>query len=137
MYQKITIVGNLGGDPEMRYMPDGSAVTNFSVATSRNWTNKSSGEKMSQTTWFRVATWGKAAEAVHQYLKKGSKVLVEGELMSDPQTGGPKTFSRQDGSVGTSFEINSREVKFLSSKGEVTESEDEADADYEDDDIPF
>lgn len=118
MYQKIVIVGNLGGDPEMRYMPDGTAVTNFSVATSRRWTDGASGQPRDETTWFRVSVWRKQAETANQYLKRGSKVLIEGRMKPDPATGGPRTFTRQDGSVGASFEITADVVRFLSSRGE-------------------
>ena len=118
MYQKITIVGNLGRDPEMRYMGDGTAVTNFSVATSRRWTNQA-GEPVDETTWFRVSVWGRQAETTNQYLAKGRKVLVEGRLVPDRETGGPKLFTRQDGSVGSSFEIRALEVKFLSGRDEM------------------
>jgi single-strand DNA-binding protein len=110
-------VGNLGRDPEMRYTPSGQAVTNFSVAVSDNYTN-SSGERVDRTIWVRVSTWGKLAETCNQYLKKGRKVLVEGRLQADPATGGPKVYTRQDGSAGTSFEVNANTVRFLSSKGE-------------------
>ncbi len=118
MYQKLTIVGNVGRDPEMRYMGDGTAVTNFSVATNRSWTNRD-GEKVDETTWFRVSVWGRQAEATNQYLSKGSKVLVEGRLVADPATGGPRIWSRQDGGVGASFEIRADSVRFLSSRNEM------------------
>lgn len=136
MYQNLTIVGNLGGDPEMRYMPDGTAVTNFSVATSRRWTDKRSGELVEETTWFRVSVWGKQAETSNQYLSKGSKVLVEGRLRPDPTSGGPRTFTRQDGSVGTSFEMTADVVRFLSSRDEG-DSVPAGGAGQEEDDIPF
>ena len=97
MYQKVVIVGNLGGDPEMRYMPDGRAVTNFSIATSRRWTDQASGEPREETTWFRVSVWGRQAEAANQFLSRGQKALVEGRMRPDPQTGGPRLFNRQDG----------------------------------------
>ena len=77
MYQKLIIIGNLGRDPEMRYTPDGKAVTTFSVAASRRY-----GEK-EETAWFRVSVWGKQAESCNQYLQKGSKVLVEGRLTAE------------------------------------------------------
>lgn len=96
MYQKIIIVGNLGGDPVMRYTPSGQAVTNFSVATNRQYT-ASNGEQVKETTWFRVSVWGKQAEVANQYLRKGRKVLVEGRLIPDPQTGGPRIWTGQDG----------------------------------------
>lgn len=108
MYQKIMIVGNLGRDPEMRYMPDGTGVTSFSVATS-SWRKEGNA-----TAWFRVTVWGRQAEACNQYLAKGKQVLVEGELEFDTATGGPKMFDRNDGSKGVSFEIRANTVKFLS-----------------------
>jgi len=75
MYQKIIIVGNLGRDPEMRYTPSGQAVTNFSVATNRQYTG-SDGQLVKETIWFRVSVWGKQAETSNQYLRRGS-VLFE------------------------------------------------------------
>jgi len=117
MFQKIFIVGNLGRDPEMRYTPSGQAVTNFSMASNRKYTG-TDGQLVSETTWFRVSVWGKRAETVSQYLRKGSKVLVEGRLRSDPQTGGPQVFTRQDGTCGSSYEVNASNVTFLSSRSE-------------------
>lgn len=116
MYQKIVIVGNLGRDPEMRYMPDGTAVTSFNVATSHRYTNRTSGQPVEETTWFRVSVWGRQAEAANQYLSKGKKVLVEGRLRPDPATGGPKIWTRQDGVAGASFEITADNVRFLSGR---------------------
>jgi len=112
MYQKLIIVGYVGKDPEMRYTPQGQAVTNFSVATNRQYTKD--GETVKQTVWFRVQTWGKRAEVCNQYLKKGSKVLVEGTLLAD-EDGNPKIWKKQDGSPGVNFEVNAFEVRFLSS----------------------
>ena len=140
MYQKITIVGNLGRDPEMRYLPSGQAVTNMSVATNRRYTG-SDGQRVDETTWFRVSVWGAQAETVNQYLQQGSKVLVEGRLRPDPESGGPKIWTRNDGSPGANFEITAQNVLFLSSRSEdqafqgsepsgISESVDE-------DDIPF
>src|SRR5688572_5118875 len=91
MYQSITIVGNLGKDPELRYTPSGQSVCSFSVATSRQYTAKS-GEKVKETVWFRVSAWGKLAEVCNQYLTKGSKVLVVGQLTPDKETGGPRVW---------------------------------------------
>src|SRR5512146_400034 len=105
MYHTIIIVGNLGKDPEMRYTPSGQAVTSFSVATSRKYTN-ASGEQVTDTAWFRVSAWGKQAEVCNQYLKKGSKVLVEGMLTADKSTGGPRIWQKGDGTSGASFEVN-------------------------------
>jgi single-strand DNA-binding protein len=112
MYQKIVIVGNLGKDPEMRYSPSGDAVTSLSVATNRKYTDKG-GQQVEETTWFRVSVWGKQAEACNQYLKKGKTVLVEGRLNADKATGGPRIFTRQDGTSGASFEITADTVRFL------------------------
>jgi single-strand DNA-binding protein len=117
MFQTIIIVGNLGKDPEMRYTPSGQAVTSFNVATNRNYTD-SNGQQVKETIWFRVSVWGKQAESTHNYLKKGSKVIVEGRLVADPATGGPRIFKRSDGSSGASFEISANNVRFLSSRTE-------------------
>ncbi|MBK8986299.1 MAG: single-stranded DNA-binding protein [Chloroflexi bacterium] len=113
MYQKVTIVGNLGQDPDMRYMPDGQAVTNLSLATNRRWTDRTTGEMQEEVTWVRVSVWGKQAEASNQYLSKGQKVLVEGRLRPDPATGGPRLWTRQDGTVGASYEVVADRVIFL------------------------
>lgn len=143
MYQKIIVVGNLGKDPEMRYMPDGTAVTQFSVATSRSWTDKASGQPREETLWFRVNVWGRQGEIANQYLSKGRKVLVEGQIQGDPNTGGPKLYTRGDGTMGASFEIRADTVRFLSSKGEGGQEGGEegsyagAGAAHEEDDIPF
>ena len=117
MYQTLVLVGNLGKDPEMRYTPSGKPVTSFSVATSHQYTNNN-GETVKETVWFRVTTWGKQAEVCNQYLKKGSKVLVEGRLTSDPATGGPRVWSGQDGAPRASFEVNANTVRFLSARGD-------------------
>jgi single-strand DNA-binding protein len=117
MYHTIIIVGNLGRDPEMRYTPSGQAVTNFSVATNRQYT-ASDGSPVKETIWFRVSTWGKQAETCNQYLKKGSKVLIEGRLTPDTSTGGPRIWTRQDGTSASSYEVTANTVRFLSSRGE-------------------
>jgi len=141
MYHTIIIVGNLGRDPEMRYTPGGQAVTNFNVATNRQYT-ASDGTSVKETIWFRVSVWGKAAETTNQYLRKGSKVLVEGRLIPDPSSGGPRVWTRQDGTAAASFEVSANTVRFLSSRGEA-----EGDVSYgegggggggaEEDNIPF
>jgi single-strand DNA-binding protein len=116
MYHTIIIVGNLGRDPEMRYTPSGQAVTNLSVATNRKYTG-SDGQPVKETTWFRVSVWGKQAETVSQYLKKGSSVLVEGRLVPDPATGGPKIWQGQSG-PGATYEVSANTVRFLSGRGD-------------------
>lgn len=77
---KVIIVGNLGKDPETRFMPDGKAVCNFSVATTDKWTDKTTNEKKEATEWHRVSSFGRLAEICGEYLKKGSQVYVEGKL---------------------------------------------------------
>jgi single-strand DNA-binding protein len=116
MYHTIIIVGNLGKDPEMRYVPSGQAVTSFPVATNRQYTS-SNGERVKETTWFRISAWGKQAEVCNQYLRKGSKVLIEGRLNPDKDSGGPRVWEK-DGRYGASYEITAQTVRFLSSRGE-------------------
>ena len=79
---KVILIGNLGKDPEVKYMPSGDAIANITLATSDTWNDKSSGEKKEKTEWHRVVFFGKLAEIVGQYLKKGSKVYVEGQLQT-------------------------------------------------------
>ncbi len=138
MFQKMILVGNLGRDPEMRYTPGGQAVTNFSVATNRRYTD-SSGETRDETVWFRISAWGKQAETCNQYLKKGSRVLVEGRLNGD-ENGNPRMWTGQDGTPRASFEVTSQNVRFLSGRDEGSLGGDEggsAAAPPPDDDIPF
>jgi len=107
IYQQITIIGNLGADPEMKYTPSGVPVTNFSVATSKIW-NDADGVKQEKTVWFRVTTWRKQAETCAQYLKKGSKVMVVGEIEE------ARAFTDRDGNNRASLEVTAYTVKFLS-----------------------
>jgi single-strand DNA-binding protein len=138
MYHTIIIVGNLGRDPEMRYTPSGQAVTNLNVATNRQYT-ASDGTSVKETIWFRVSAWGKQAETCNQYLRKGSKVLFEGRLVPDPATGGPRTYTRQDGTSGAAFEVSASTIRFLSSRGEAEGemSLGESGGASGEDDIPF
>ena len=142
MFHTIIIVGNVGRDAEMRYTPSGAAVASFSVATNRQYT-ASNGEQVKETVWFRISAWGKQAEVCNQYVKKGMKVLVEGRLNADPQSGGPRIWTGQDGSSRASFEVTAATVRFLSSRGEYEQSSgggqmmDAGDMLPEEDDIPF
>ena len=111
MFHKCTIAGHLGRDPEMRYLPDGTAVSNFSVAVNDGWGDNK------KTIWFRVSAWRKQAETVNEFLAKGSKVLIEGRIRAD-DNGNPRLWNRQDGSVASSFELSATNVTFLSSKTE-------------------
>jgi len=139
MYQSITIIGRLGRDPEMRYLPSGEPVTTFSVAADRAWNDKN-GQRQKETTWFRITVFGKQAEIVNQYLSKGRMVLVEGRLRPDPKTGGPAIYQRQDGTAGASFEIVANTIRFLSPRddGEApAEGVEMADTTPPSEDIPF
>jgi single-strand DNA-binding protein len=113
---KQIIVGNLGRDPEMRYTPEGQPVTEFSVAVNRQYTSRA-GEKIQDVVWFKITTWGKQAEVCNQYLHKGSKVLVEGRLGYDRNTGGPRAWNdKNTGEAKSAFELIALEVRFLDSK---------------------
>lgn len=119
MYQQITLVGNLGRDPEMRYTAEGRPVTNFSMAVNRKW--RGADEEMhEQTTWFRITAWGRLAETCNEYLTKGRQVLVVGRLNTDSETGGPRVWTGSDGKPRASFEVTAGEVRFLHSGGEST-----------------
>lgn len=83
---KAIIVGNLGNDPEMRYLPSGNAVTTISVATSETWTDKNTGQPQERTEWHRIEAFGKLAEIMGQYLRKGSQVYIEGSIRTDKWT---------------------------------------------------
>jgi len=79
---KVILVGNVGGDPETRYLPNGNAVTNISIATSDSWNDKQTGQRQERTEWHRVVFFGKLAEIAGEYLRKGSQVYVEGRLQT-------------------------------------------------------
>ncbi len=140
MFHTVILVGNLGRDPEMRYTPSGQAVTNLNVATNRKYTN-SNGESVEETVWFRVAVWGRQAEACHQYLRKGRQVLVEGRLQSD-ENGNPRIWNRQDGTPAASFEVNAQTVRFLGGRDDTggdfsSDNSSFAGAPETEDEIPF
>mgnify|MGYP001320324192 CR=1 FL=1 len=142
-YQTMIIVGNVGRDAEMRYTPAGSAVTNFSVATNRKYTN-GAGEEVEEKMWFKITTWGKQAEICNQYVKKGNKVLVEGVLKGD-ENGNPRIWNGSDGTPHATFEVTANTVRFLSSRdeqsheqnAEATVTQLEHGAPVAEDDIPF
>ena len=124
MYHKITALGYLGMNPEIKFTPQGKAVTNFSLAVSDGFGDKK------KTIWFRVTVWGKQAESCNEHLTKGRGAVVEGRLQADDK-GNPKTFERKDGTTGSSFEITATDVRFLPSGGGVKSKP------VQDDDIPF
>ncbi len=138
-YQKVIIVGNLGRDPELRYTPDGTPVASFSVATNRRWTN-SDGSPGEETCWFRVSVWRRQAEVTAQYLSKGRQVMIEGRLTPDKETGGPRTWTGQDGVTRASYDMTADRIIFLSGRGEPTGGgPDEDEGSYGDENgvIPF
>ncbi|HAJ38777.1 MAG TPA: single-stranded DNA-binding protein [Chloroflexi bacterium] len=115
MYQQITLIGNLGRDPEMRYTPTGVAVTSFTLAVNRRWTGQD-GQQQDKTTWFRVTAWRKLAETASQYLTKGSKVLVIGTVEE------PQAYIDREGQPRASLEVTAQDIRFLSTRGEGMES---------------
>jgi single-strand DNA-binding protein len=102
---KMMIIGNLGRDPEMRYTPNGQAVTSFSVATNYRYTT-ADGEPREETEWFNVSVFGRQAETCNQYLAKGRKVFVEGRLKS-------RTFEGRDGQTRVALEVSANDVRFI------------------------
>ncbi|ROQ18301.1 single-stranded DNA-binding protein [Gallaecimonas pentaromativorans] len=107
---KVIIVGNLGGDPEVRYMPNGNAVANFTVATSESWKDKQTGEQKELTEWHRMVIYGRLAEIAGEYLRKGSKVYMEGRLQT-------RKWAGQDGQDRYTTEIIVSEMQMLDSRG--------------------
>ena len=110
---KIIVIGNLGRDPEMRYLPSGQSVTNFSVASSRRYTT-SGGEQREETEWFNVSAFGRLAETCNQYLTRGQQVYVEGRLRS-------RTYQDRNGETRVSLDINLTEMQMLGRRGESSD----------------
>lgn len=106
---KVQIIGNLGRDPETRYMPSGDAMTTIAVATTETWKDKQTGEKKEATEWHRITFFGKLAEIAGQYLKKGSQVYVEGSLRT-------RKYTDKDGVEKYSTDIKADEMKMLGSR---------------------
>jgi single-strand DNA-binding protein len=108
MINKVILVGNLGKDPEVRYTPGGQAVANLRIATSRNWTDKQTGQKKEETEWHDVEAWGKQAELCGEYLAKGRQVYVEGRLKTD------KWQDKETGKDRYRVKIVADNIRFLS-----------------------
>tara|TARA_B100001245_G_scaffold100271_1_gene72845 strand:- start:277 stop:717 length:441 start_codon:yes stop_codon:yes gene_type:complete len=139
---KVIIVGNLGQDPEIKYTAGGAAVTTLSIATSDSWKDKDSGMDQERTEWHRVVLWRRLAEVAGEYLKKGSKVYIEGQLQTRKW--------EQEGQTRYTTEIIAKDMQFLDSRGssnnestqKSSEMNDQSAADVpdsaiDDDDIPF
>ncbi|MEJ1334766.1 MAG: single-stranded DNA-binding protein [Candidatus Sedimenticola sp. (ex Thyasira tokunagai)] len=107
---KVILIGNLGQDPEVRYMPNGNAVANVTLATSETWKDKNTGENQEKTEWHRVVFFRRLAEVVGEYLKKGSKVYVEGRLQT-------RKWQGQDGQDRYTTEIVADQMQMLDSRG--------------------
>ena len=106
---KVILVGNLGKDPETRYFPDGGAITNVTLATSESWKDKSSGEQQERTEWHKVTFRGRLAEIAGEYLRKGSKIYVEGKLQT-------RKWTDQTGNERYTTEIQANEMQMLDSR---------------------
>src|SRR5882724_12246274 len=134
-FNKITLVGNLGRDPELRYTPQGTPVCSFSMATNERRKDKS-GEMQDQTTWFRVTLWGRQAETASQYLTRGRSVYIEGRLRVEEWTD-------RDGKPRHTLEVHATDMQFIgggrsdSSEQKEAASGSPEPSDLSDDDIPF
>jgi len=139
---KVILVGNLGQDPEVKYTAGGAAVTTLSLATSESWKDKDTGSDQEKTEWHRVVLWRRLAEIAGEYLKKGSKVYIEGQLQTRKW--------EQDGQTRYTTEVVGRDMQFLDSRGgsssdssayedtsQDTGSQNLPDSGITDDDIPF
>jgi single-strand DNA-binding protein len=107
---KVILIGNLGADPDVRYMPSGTAVANIRVATTEQWRDRSSGESQEHTEWHRIALFGKLGEIAQQYLRKGAKVYIEGKIRT-------RKWQGQDGQDRYSTEIVADQMQMLDSRG--------------------
>lgn len=108
---KVIAIGNLGADPETRYLPSGAAVTNFNMAVSETWKDKQTGEQKERTEWMKVEVWGKTAEACAEYLRKGSQCYVEGKMQTDK-------WQDNEGNDRWTTKVRADNVQFLGGKGE-------------------
>ena len=134
---KVLILGNLGADPDIKYTQAGSPVANLSVATSESWKDKTTNEKVEKVEWHRVVVFGRLAEIAEQYLKKGSKIFVEGKLQT-------RDWEDSEGKKRYTTEVIAREMTMLDSKGDSDASSSQAsnsapkqDNDKFEEDIPF
>ncbi|MBW2574395.1 MAG: single-stranded DNA-binding protein [Deltaproteobacteria bacterium] len=137
---KVILIGRLGSDPEVRYTPDGTAVANFSIATSDEWTDKATNEKKERTEWHRIVAWRRLGEICGEYLSKGKQVYIEGKLQTSSW--------EKDGVTRYTTEIVASDVQFLGSRNtadtyrppgpaETPASSAPSIPDKQDDDIPF
>ena len=111
---KVILVGRLGRDPETRYMPNGDAITNFSLATDEQWRDRN-GERQTRTEWHNVSLYGKLGEIANQYLRKGSQVFIEGKIQS-------RKYTDKDGIERTAYDIIGNEMKMLGNRNDGYDS---------------
>jgi len=156
MFQRVTLIGHVGQDPQMRYTPDGTPVTTISLATKQSinketnpncpngWKESYNGRSWEVTTWWRVTCWRKLGEIVNQYVTKGQLVFVEGEVAGESKDGkmNPRVWAGQDGVSRASFELTARTVKMLGGRGEGGAGGEAAVGEpppggYEEDELPF
>lgn len=109
MYQQLILIGNLGTEPEMRYTASGIPVTNFNLAVSRRWTN-TEGQAQEKTTWFRINLWRRQAEIASQYLAKGHRVMIVGEVDN------ARPWTDRDGNLRASIEVTATELKLMENR---------------------
>lgn len=112
---KVILIGNLGRDPELRYMPNGDAVCNFSIATSESWNDRNSGQRQERTEWHNITLYRRLAEVAGQYLKKGSQVYIEGKIQS-------RKYTDKQGVERTAYEIIGNEMKMLGGRDSQAQS---------------
>jgi single-strand DNA-binding protein len=110
-YAYTVILGNVGRDPELRYLQSGTPVCSFTVAVSERWTDKQSNERKEKTTWYRVSAWRQLAEVCNQYVRKGMQILVTGQVSAS-------AYLDQSGQPQASIELTARDVQFLGSRGD-------------------
>jgi single-strand DNA-binding protein len=127
---KVILIGNLGRDPELRYMPNGSAVCNFSIATTRSWKSKESGERQEETEWHRVVLFERLAEVAGEFLKKGRPVYIEGRLRT-------RKWTDKDGIEKFTTEIVGDQMQLLGSKPDDGSNAVPEGSAPDDDDIPY
>lgn len=108
---KVILIGNLGQDPDVRFLPSGNPVANFSIATTESWTDKQSGDRQEKTEWHRLVAFNKLAEIIQQYVKKGSKIYVEGRLQT-------RKWQDQQGQDKYTTEIVLNDMQMLDSRGQ-------------------
>lgn len=131
---KVILIGNVGRDPEVRYTQSGTAVANFSIATNERWTDRN-GERQEHTEWHRLVAWGKLADIVHQYVKKGELLYVEGNIRT-------RQWEDRDGNTRYTTEIRIQEMQMLGGRRDAAGTEPAMDEEpagtpVSDDDIPF